>query len=211
MRHFAVSIIVFALLFGSVGSACGAPVLFGDFAWGTPKSELDKRPGASPGEGSLAGDVLLPEAMFASLPWNVRLEFANERLVRVSLMERYSRERMDAVTRQLRTDKFEMLSVLIDASFLDLVKILKARGPDGVKEEWERFVKDKKPERMVYAWFDTTGMSRDMKSMAGSLQQLLMMAPVETREVEVSLLRDPATSAPGMLLVDFSFPAMQKP
>jgi hypothetical protein len=116
---------------------------------------------------------------------------------------------MDKVTRQLRADKFEMLSVLLDASFLDLVEILKISGPDGVREAWARFVKDKQPERMAYAWFNTTGMSEDMKVMAGSLQQLLMMSPVETREAEVILLRDPAASAPGMLLVDFSFPVLR--
>lgn len=146
---------------------------------------------------------------FAGEPWGVRLEFADERLVRVSLMARYNRERMDKVTRQLQADKFEMLSVLLDSSFLDLVQLLRISGPDGVQEEWARFVKDKKPERMAYAWFDTTGMSESMKSMAGSLQQLLMMGPVETREAEVILLRDPAASAPGMLLVDFSFPVLR--
>ena len=209
MRHIAPLVIAFALLLGFAGKGWGAPPLFGDFVWGTPKSELAKLPEASTGEGSFAGDLLLPEALFASMPWSVRLEFENERLVRVSLMERYSRERMDAVTRQLRADKFEMLSVLIDSTFLDLVKVLKTGGPDRVREEWARFVKDKTPERMAYAWFDTAGLTEDMKFMASSLQQLLMMAPAETRQAEVTLIRDPTASAPDVLLVDFSLPAMQ--
>ena len=209
MRHFAVLAITFALLLGSADKACGAPVLFEDFAWGTPKDALAKRPEAVPGEDSFAGDLLLPEAIFASMPWNVRLEFENELLVRVTLMERYSRERMNAVTRQLRADRYEMLSILIDSSFLDLVKTLKTSGPDGLREEWARFVKDKTPERMVYAWFDTTEIVEDMKRMASSLGQLLMMVSPETREAEVILLRDPDTSAPGTLLVSFSFPLLE--
>lgn len=208
MRYVAVVSMLVVLLLGVAENARSAPVLFGDFLWGTPKNELAGRQELSPGEGNFAGDLFLPGAIFADLPWNARLEFADDRLVRVSLMAQYSRQRMDAVTGRLRADKFEMLSVLIDASFLDLVKILKLRGPDGVREEWARFVKDKTPERMVYAWFETTGMSRDMKTMAGSLRQLLLMGPAETREAEVILLRDPAASAPDMLLVDFSFPLM---
>jgi len=211
MRVTALSL-VFALLLGSAGSAWGAPVLFGDFVWGTPKSELAKRPELSPGDEYFADTLLLPEAIFASLPWNVRLEFENERLAQVSLMERYSRERMDAVTKQLQADKFEMLSVLIDSTYLDLVKTLKLLGPDKVREEWVRFVqdnvKDKAPERMVYAWFDTSGANRDIKTMASSLQQLLMMIPAETREAQVVLLHDPATSAPGIMVVTFAFPLM---
>ena len=209
MRHLAVLAITLALLLGFAGKGWGAAVLFENFVWGTPKSELVKLPEASPGEGSLAGDLLLPEAIFASMSWNVRLEFEKDRLVRVTLMERYSRERMDAVTRQLRADKFEMLSILIDSSFLDLVKVLKTGGPDSVREEWARFVKDKTPERMIYAWFDTTGVPDDIKLMAGNLEQFMRASPVETREAEVILLRDPATSAPGALLVSFSFPILE--
>jgi len=210
MRHFAVVTILLALLLGATGTARGAALLFEDFAWGMPKSELAKWPGAAPGEDSFAGDLLLPEALFASMPWTVRLEFAKERLVRVTLIERYSRERLDAVTRQLRVDKFEMLSVLIDDSYLDLVKTLKTVGPDGLREAWAGFVQGKTPERMIYAWFETSGMAEDIKLMAGSLEQLLMMVAPETREAEVIVLRDPDTSAPGALLVSFSFPVLQK-
>ena len=192
------------------GRAQAAPVLFADFVWGTPKSELEKITGAAPGQDAFAGDLFLPGTRdFAGESWNVRLVFAKERLVQVGLMAHYSRERMDKVSRQLRADKFEMLSVLIDSSSLDLVKVLKSGGPDSVKEEWARFARDKKPERMTYAWFDTSGMSETMKMTAGSLPQLLMMSPPETREVEVTLLRDPAAAAPGMLFVDFSFPVLR--
>jgi hypothetical protein len=124
-------------------------------------------------------------------------------------MERYSGERMEAVTKQLNADRFEMLSVLIDSSYLDLVKVMKLKGPEGVKSEWARFVKDKKPERMVYAWFDTSKCSKAMKTMAGDVSQLLAIGPAEAREAEVVLLRDSSTSLPGMLLVDFSLPAMR--
>jgi len=207
---FAPLIVLLLLLPASVSPARAAPVLFADFIWGTPKNALEKYPGAVPGQDAFAGDLFLPGTMdFAGEPWGVRLEFADERLVRVSLMAHYSRERMDKVTRQLRADKFDMLSLLLDSAFLDLVQLLKTNGPDGMREEWARFMKDKKPERMAYAWFDTTGMSESMKSMAGSLQQLLMMGPAETREAEVVLLRDPVTSAPGALLVDFSFPVLR--
>jgi hypothetical protein len=209
MRHIPALILTVCLLSGSAGTAWGAHSLFGDFVWGTPKNELAKHPGAAPGEGAFADDLLLPEAFFAGLPWTVRLEFDKDRLVRVSLIERYSRERMEAVTRQFTKDRYEMLSVLIDTTFLDLVKTLKIRGPEEVREEWKRFVQGKNPERMVYAWFDTSAMSADMKTMAGDLPQLLAMGPAEILEAEVTLLRDSAGSEPAMLLVGFSLPAMR--
>jgi hypothetical protein len=62
---------------------------------------------------------------------------------------------------------------------------------------------------MVYAWFDTAEMNREIRMMANSLQQLLMMVSVETREAEVILLRDPDSSAPGALLVSFSYPVLE--
>jgi len=209
MRRLAVVTLTLALLLGTMGKAWGAVTLFEDFVWGTLKSELAKLPEASPGEGSFADDLLLPEALFASMPWNVQLEFKKERLIRVTLVERYSRERMDAVTKQLRADNFEMLSVLIDSSYLDLVKVLKTAGPDGLREVWADFVRDKTPERMSYAWFDSTGMPEDTRRMAASLQQLLLMITTETRQAEVTLLRDPETFAPGVLLVTFSFPLLE--
>lgn len=208
MRYRIAQLLIAAMLVCFSGHAWAAPSLFGSFTYGTPKSELAKLPGAAPGEGSFAGDIMLPEATFAGLPWNVRLEFANDRLVRVSLMERYSRERMSAVTRQLASDKFEMLSVLMDSSYLDLVKVLKTTGPESVKGAWADFVKGKKPERMIYAWFDMSGVSANQKTMAADLKNLLMIAPMETREAEVVLLRD-AAGSPGMLLVDFSFPVLR--
>lgn len=208
MRYSALSGIVLVLLLGFAGSAFGAPALFGEFVWGTPRADFAKRPDVTSGTGTYADDLLLPEATFAGLPWTVRLEFDKDRLTRVSLMERYSTDRMSAVTAQLKADKYEMLSVLIDSAYLDLVKVLKTVGPEGVQTEWKRFVQGKSPERMIYAWFDTSKMSKDMKTMAGSLNQLLATGPAETREAEVILLRDPETSRPGMLLVDFSFPAM---
>ena len=210
MRRFAVLTITFALLLGAAGKAWGAAFLFEDLVWGTPKSELEKLPEASPGEGSFAGDLLLPEAMYASMPWSVQLEFEDERLARVTLTERYSRERMDAVTAQLRADKYEMLSMLIDNTYLDLVKTLQTAGPDGAREAMMRFIQDNTPEqRMVYAWFDGAGMNEDLRRMAGNLQRLMMSVPVETRQAEVILLRDPETSAPGVILVSFSFPLLK--
>ena len=208
MRHFA-ALTICALLFGFASNVWASATLFEDFVWGTPKSELEKLPEASPGEDSFAGDLLLPEAMFASLPWNVQLEFAHERLVRVTLLERYSRERMDAVTRQLRADKFDMLSLLVDDTYMDLLKMLKTVGPDRMREAWTRLVEGKTPERMVYAWFDISEVTDDMKYIANSLGQLLMMVSADTRQAEVILLRDPETSAPGVILVSFSLPVMQ--
>jgi len=82
-------------------------------------------------------------------------------------------------------------------------------GPDRMREEWARFVQDKIPERMSYAWFDTSEIGDDMKMMVKDLQQLLMMAAPETRQAEVTLLRDPDSSAPGAVLVSFSFPIME--
>ena len=211
MRRIFTSAIALFLLLGSCASpAQAAPTLFGDFVWGTPKSELEKRPDAKPGQDAFAGDLFLPETDFAGESWNVRLEFAGERLVRVSLMAHYSRERMDKVTRQLRADGFEMLSVLRDSAMIDMVRILKTLGPDAVKEEWNRFMQGESPQRMTYAWFATASLSKDIKTMVSNLKDLLMSAPMETREAEVTLLGDQATGKPGMLLVDFSFPMLRQ-
>ena len=209
MRHVAVLTMALALLLGSAGKVWSAAVLFEDFVWGTPKSELAKLPGASPGEGVFADDLQLPEAFFASMRWIVQLEFEDERLARVTLMERYSRERMDAVTRQLRADKYEMLSVLIDSTYLDLVKTLQTAGPEGLRGAFARFVQDKMPDRMSYAWFEATGMTEDLRRIASNLQQLMMSVPAETRQAEVTLLRDAEASGPSVILVSFSFPLLK--
>lgn len=184
-----------------------AYVLFNSYTFSMPRAEIAKLPGATEGEGSFAGDLMLPEAQFAGLPWNVRFEFAGDKLVRVSLMEGYTRERMDKVTAALRGDHYEMLGLLVDSKRLDVLGLLKTAGSDATRERIREML-DNGPRRVIYAWFQTTEVSHDMKMMSRDLSELLMAAPAGMREAEVTVLAEESTKRPALLLVDFSFPVL---
>ena len=166
-----------------------------------------KLPGAAPGKGDFAGDVLLPEADFAGLPWSVRLEFRRDALVRVSLVEAYTGKRLEAVNKSLRDMGFEMLAMLADGVRLDFVAALKVDGPQGLQGRIEKLHKKENPNRMSYAWFDTRKMSRETKVTARNLSELLQVVAAETREAEVTLLGD-GKGGIANILVDFSLPVL---
>ena len=185
-----------------------APVLFPPYVFGMPRAQAMKLPGAALGEGDFAGDILLPEASFAGLPWTVRLEFRHDTLVRVSLMEAYSDARLTAVNASLRDTGYEMLAMLADGVRVDFVASLKTDGPEALQKRIKKLHTDKKRERMSYAWFDTRKMSRETKIMARNLSNLLQVVEADTGEAEVSLLGD-GKGGVSHILVDFTLPVLE--
>lgn len=184
------------------------PVLFAPYVFGLPRAQAMKLPGAAPGEGDFAGDVILPEAAFAGLPWTVRLEFRQDALVRVSLMGAGGAKRLAAVNNRLREMGFEMLAMLSDGVRLDFLSTLKIEGSDGLQRRIEKLHDNENPARLSYAWFDTRQISRETKVMTRNLSELLQVVAAETREAEVTLLGD-GKGGVGHMLVDFSLPVLE--
>lgn len=195
---------------GAVAAERNTAILLDPWHFGLGKSEALRLPGASAGEGEFAGDVLLPESSFAGLPWTVRLEFREDALVRVILMEVYSKARLDAVSTALREMGFEMLALLAEGTQLDFIATLKTEGTDALRERIDRLSrKPRTGQPEAWAWFDTSRISREMKLMARNVNELLQMVSADTREAEVTLLYD-NTGKPAYLLVDFSLPVLER-
>lgn len=184
------------------------PALFASYIFGLPRAQAVKLPGARPGQGEFANDVILPEATFAGLPWTVRLEFREDALVRVSLMGTGDAQRLAAVNSSLREMGFEMLAMLSDGVRLDFPAILKTGGPDELQRRMKNLLDKKNPVRLSYAWFDTRQISRETKVMTRNLSELLQVVAAETREAEVILLGDGKGNVVHML-VDFSLPVLE--
>ena len=205
---FRLLLLLFVLLFPpSAFAAEQQPALFADFMLNTPRTDCLAYKGALEGEGEFLGDILLPEQQWLEFAWRIRLSFKADHLVRVSLMSAYSRERMDKVTKHLRSTHHEMLGLVVDKKSLDFISQLKIAGPEGLQQHVSQLLQAGPHKRLTYAWFDTTNVSREMKIMARNLEEYLMMVSSSTREVEVTLLGD-GNSGPGIMLVDFSFPIL---
>ncbi|WP_308620746.1 hypothetical protein [uncultured Desulfovibrio sp.] len=190
------------------------PVIFGEWRFGMDREAALRLPGAREGSGDMAGHVLLPEITWAGLPWNVSLEFrqggadANAgRLVRVCLLEAYSRERLDAVNALLREKGFEMLAMRAEGRDLDFIAILKAFGSDELQKRIAGLYQTDSMNFMSFGWFDTRGISREMKIMARNLTELLQIVRADTREAEVTLLG--ADGKASHILVIFSLPILE--
>jgi hypothetical protein len=194
---------------GALAHAAGqaSPLLFERYAYHAAKAEISALPGATEGEDEFAGDILLPEVSFAGHKWTPRLEFREEKLVRVSLMAAYSAERMETVTSFLRDNGYEMLALLVDNRSLDFISFLKIDGPRALQEKIVEMLSGGPRKRITYAWFVTGGLSRDTKIMARNLTDFFMLAPSTTREAEVTLLRADE-GARMLLLVDFTYPIL---
>lgn len=200
-----------------------APHLFGDWRFGMGRADALRLPGAREGSGDFAGHVLLPETRWAGLPWNVSLEFQEgtgaagnappaatgegARLVRVCLLEAYSRERLEAVNTTLRGDGFEMLVMLAENRELDFLAILKGFGSAELQKRIAALYEVDGMNFMSFGWFDTRAVSREMKIMVRNLQELLRIVAADTREAEVTLLG--ADGKASHILVIFSLPVLE--
>lgn len=181
------------------------PALFPPYLFGMRRERAASLPGAATKEN---GDILLPEAAFAGLPWTVRLEFRDERLVRVSLMEIYTGRRLEAVNAALRDMGFEMLAMLVDKRRIDFISVLKTEGSAALQKNIAALHETKNPSRVGYAWFDTKNIRRETKIMARNLSELLQIIAADTREAEVTALGD-GKGGLTHLLVDFTLPILE--
>ena len=110
------------------GLTAEGPMLLTPWCFGLDREDALHLPNAKAGEGEFAGDVMIPRPNFAGLHWTARLEFRENRLVRVSLMHAYVPARLEAVNIALKAMGFEMLAMLVGDSRLDFVATLKTQG-----------------------------------------------------------------------------------
>ena len=110
----ALSLVLTLVLLSACAPAQAAPALFDEYELGAPKSELLTRPGMKPGEGSMAGDLILPGVSWAGCEWTAQFGFEREKLTTVTLLGRYGRERFNAVRRHLSGEGFEILGIVVD-------------------------------------------------------------------------------------------------
>ncbi len=180
---------------------------YGPFTYGMPRSEVEALPGAEKGEDSLAQDIFLPEQTFAGLPWTVRLHMYNDKLVRVSLMEAYTRERMDSVTQELMAQKLVVLAIRSDSREFDIYGASRSGDTETVRQRMQEVMRQTK-QSASYAWFDMSVMPEGMVQNARGLRELLMGSPETLRQVEVVVLADEKTHTPRILSVDFILPLL---
>lgn len=193
-------------------SACApaqaTPALFGEYEPGTPKSELLARSGMKPGEGSMAGDLILPGVSWAGCEWTAQFGFERDKLTTVTLLGRYERERFNAVRRHLSANGFEILGIVVDEKALDLFALIKSEGVEAFQKRFMELLRARTPARISYEWFMTRNVSEDQKKMANSMGEFLHMVDVNILQAEVTQLGDDSSSGPQALLVSFFFPVI---
>lgn len=82
----ALNLVLTLVLLSACAPAQAAPALFDEYELGAPKSELLARPGMKPGEGSMAGDLILPGVSWAGCEWTAQFGFEREKLTTVTLL-----------------------------------------------------------------------------------------------------------------------------
>lgn len=213
MRHRILSAAILALCLAlTAGPAMSAQTkapateIFAPWHFGLTYDEAQKLPGARKGEGAFAQSLFMPEVDYAGHKWDVRLDFIDAMLVRVSLMGAYGNDRSEAVNNALSDGGFEMLAILADGQRHDFIVIMRAEGARGLENKIAS-VHEKLPKRLSYAWFDTRNVGRDVKRKVRNLSEFTMLIAADTREVEVTLLGDGTTMQ--QMFVDFTLPVLE--
>lgn len=181
------------------------PELLEGYRYDAPKSAIAAMPGMTEGTAEFAGRLVLQEISFAGLPWRGVFEFANERLVRISLNAPYATQRLNAVREHLRDTGYEALALRADGSFLDFLSYLKIEGPEALNAKVSEML-DKRPSRLTYAWFATAKIPSGIKRMSRNLTELLAAVDAQTREVELTVLTGKDGTA--LMLLDFTYPVL---
>lgn len=193
------------------------PPLFDDLRFGFARTDALKLPGAAPGEGEFAESVMLSEARFAGLPWTARLDFAPwpkaeklapPGLVRVALIETYTKERLEKVNSWLAANGFELLAMEAEGKRLDFLAILKSFGTKELQKRIGEFYKRDDAKMMAFAWFKTADISREMKITVRNLTELMHVIAAETLEAEVALL-GPGDGKISHIIVGFGMPVLE--
>lgn len=182
-----------------------APVLFDKWRFGTPLQELARQKGIEKGPGQ---DLSLPDQKFAGFDWLCRLEFRDDRLVRVSLLEKSGTDRLKAVENSLKAKGFQMLAMRVNDSSLDFLPVLKALGQEELQKRIRALYEKKDIKLMTFAWFDVRNISPEEKIRLRNLSELLLTARSDLREAEISLIGD-GSAAPSHMAVTFSLPSLE--
>ncbi len=181
--------------------------IYGEYTYNSPKYTFTDKPGAKRLEGKFLGDLLMPDTDFVGYSWKVRLEFIKDKLSCVSLMGPYAKDRIQAVLSQIRSEGFELLSVIVDKKQVDFISTLKTGEVEHLSAKITSLTKNKKFSRLSYLFFDTTKISREIKMAARNLYDFFMMIPSETKEIELTVLGD-EKKQPRMVLIDFRYPIL---
>ncbi len=98
--------------------------IYGEYTYNSSKYTFTDKPGAKRLEGKFLGDLLMPDTDFVGYSWKVRLEFIKDKLSCVSLMGPYAKDRIQAVLSQIRSEGFELLSVIVDKKQVDFLVLM---------------------------------------------------------------------------------------
>ena len=193
----------------SQGPAAAAPLLEG-FEYGTPRTEIEARPGAVKGEADYKDDVFLKGVQWAGLAWTGQCHFKDGRLVGVSLYSAWSRDLLNRVSAYLKERQFHMLGLIVDDTALDIINLVKLGGMEAFQKRYRELVTAKVPQRISYEWFDVQRLPQEQFMDATSLGQLLTLVPQDTLQVDVTQSASGEKLENGRLSVHFSFPVMDE-
>ena len=202
-------VLLAALLMPAAASAEDMPpLLFDGYAYGMPRSEVEKIPGIEPGEGDMEGELILPGVAWIDLPWTARFIFDNDALVEISLVGPYSRECFNAIRAQMDREQNEIFGIVLDNRALDLFSLISAGGVEGFRARFSELLREKVPTRMSYNYFSTKEIPTEVRQRATNITQLLGMVESSIKETEVTLIGDGNGSAPQVIVVSFTYPVL---
>ena len=182
--------------------------LFMNYNFGMLKSDALKLPLAKNGTGEYKDSIILPEIDYVGYKWAVRLDFTDEKLIRVSLMSGYSKERDEAINDELQKTGFSLLAILSDTKRLDCIVVLKTEGQKILQKKIDEMqTKSPLPKRLSFAWFDTSKVSKNIKQRVQNLSQFTQVISADTREVEVTFIGDGKIMS--HMFVDFTLPVLE--
>ncbi|MBQ9406964.1 MAG: hypothetical protein IJU37_09570 [Desulfovibrio sp.] len=189
------------------GVAAAMPLLPG-FAYGTPKSEIAGREGAVVGKEAFVESVFLKGVTWASYAWTAQCHFTAEGLTGVTLYSTYSRELLNHVSAHLKEQKFQLLGMIVDDKALDMISLAKVGGYGAFQKRFRELTRAKIPQKISYEWFDVAKIHQEHLDNAASLGQLLMLAPKDTLQIEVTQSATGEKLEDSRLLIHFFYPVM---
>lgn len=204
------AVIIMAILCFFHHSAYAAPILLGDYSWGTPKERMQSLPDTHRGEDEFENDLIRYNEVFCGITWTSQYQFnqTTNSLRSITLMTPYSREKYNTLKKSLEENGFEVLGFVVDEKVFDLFQLIKANGIAAFQRRFKETLREKTPHRVSSVWFDTRNVSNDQKKMVNSMGEFLRIVPSDIRRIELTQLGDETTSGPKVLLLSVSLPVL---
>lgn len=204
---FLCAFIILVNIFFTAKAYANAPFFLESFQYGTPKETIEALPNIMQGEEKTANELMHKEIVYAGHPWTGRLYFTNNKLTRLSLVEKYSRTRMNAITAYLKQEKYELLGMVLDNKAIDFFARIKVSDPETFQRNLLEEIRTTKFKRISYAWFDVKNVSVDLKQRVSTIGELLRTIDQNTREIEIVILGN-KNNTPEIMIIDFFFPIL---